>query len=135
MMVRYPVDRRRGDVHDALHAMAQRGVEYITGAFHVGGVDIFGTVERQGRGGVDDVIFALHHPVQEGLVADITLDDLDAVPLGVIELLHVERGEGVAPRLEMAYEVDPQESGSAGYENSPSIHASPCACPRKRRAL
>jgi hypothetical protein len=89
MVVRYPVDRRRGDVHHALHPVPQGRVEHVTRPLDVRGVDVLGGVEGEGGGGVDDVVSALHRLIHEGLVADVALDHLDAVLLGVVELLHV----------------------------------------------
>ena len=75
----------------------QRGIEDVAGALHIGGVDVMRRVERQGRRGVDDEVGALYRPVHQGLVPDVAFDDLDPVALRIVELLHVERGNGVAP--------------------------------------
>src|SRR5215211_8439107 len=107
MMVGNPVDGRRGDVDKALHAMPQRSVEDVAGALDVGGVDVLGRVEWQGRRGMDDEVDAIHRPVHQGFVPDVALDDLDPVALRIIELLHVERGNRVAPGEEVPCEVDP----------------------------
>src|SRR5215210_8240454 len=40
MVVGYPVDGRRGDVDETLHAVPERGIEDFAGALDVGGVDV-----------------------------------------------------------------------------------------------
>ena len=90
VMIRYPVDGRRGDVDEALYAVAQGGIEDVAGALHIGGVDVLGRVEGQGRRGVDDEVGALYGPVHQGFVPYVAFDDLDPVALGIVELLHVE---------------------------------------------
>ena len=122
MMVRYPVHRRRGDVDEALHAVPQRSIQDVAGALHVGRIDIFGRVQRQGRRRVDHEVGTLHSPVHHRLVPDVAPDYLDAVALGIIEVLHVEGGHGVAPAEKVSREVDPQEPRPAGDENSPLVH-------------
>src|ERR671913_868093 len=116
MVVGYPVDGGRGDVDEALYAVAHGGIEDVAGAFHIGGVDVLGRVEGQGRRGVDDEVGTLYGPVHQGFVPYVALDGLDPVALGVVELLHVEGGHGVAPGEEVPCEVDAQKSGPAGDE-------------------
>src|SRR5215211_958509 len=128
MMIRYPVDGRRGDVHKTLYAMPKRSIEYVAGALDVCGVDILRRVERQGRRRVDDEISSLHRPVNHRFVPDIAPDDLDAVALRIIEVLHIERGHGVAPGEEMPCEVDPQKSGPTRNKNSLLVHKSKSPC-------
>src|SRR5215211_8932448 len=88
---------------------------------------------------MDDEVHVLQRPIQESFVADITLDYLDAVLLGVVELLHVEGSQSVAPRLQVPDQVYPQETGAAGYKNSQSIHKRCLLCEtdrsRKRRIV
>ena len=107
---------------EALDAVPQRSIEDVAGALHVRRIDVFGRVERQGGRRVDHEIGALHSPVDHRLVPDVAPDDLDAVSLGVVELLHVEGGHGVAPAEKVSREVDPQEPRPAGDENSPLVH-------------
>ena len=121
-MVRYPVHRRRGDVDEALDAVPQRSIQDVAGALHVRRIDVFWRVERQGRRRVDHEVRALHGPVHHRLVPDVAPDYLHAVALGVVEVLHVEGGHGVAPAEKVSREVDPQEPRPAGDENSPLVH-------------
>src|SRR5215208_8380946 len=116
MVVGYPVDGRRGDVDEALYAVPQRGIEDIAGALDICGVDVLRRVERQGRRGVDDEVGAIYRPAHQGFVPDVAFDDLDLLALGIVELLHVQRGHSVAPGEEVPCEVDPQKPGPAGDE-------------------
>jgi hypothetical protein len=107
---------------ETLYAVPQRGIEDVAGTLDVGGVDVLRRVERQGRRGMNDEVSALYCPVQQRFVPDVGLDDLDPVALRIIELLHVDRGNGVAPGEEVPREVDPQKPGPAGDENSLLVH-------------
>ena len=97
MMVRYPVHRRGGDVDEALHAVPQRSIQHVAGAFHIGSVDVIRSVEWQGRRRVDHEVGLPYRPVYERLVPDVAHYDLDTVALGIVEVLHVEGGHRVAP--------------------------------------
>src|SRR5918995_2568449 len=117
MMVRYPVYRSRRDVHDSLYPVPPGRLQDVACPLDVGGVDVLRGVERQGRGGVDYQVRVLHRPVHERLVADVALYGLDPVPLRVVELLDVQRGERVVLRREVTYQVYPQKPGPARDQN------------------
>src|SRR5665647_830828 len=51
-----------------------------------------------------------------GADADIPADLDDPIAFGVVEGLAIERHDGVAPREEVADEIDSEETGAAGNE-------------------
>jgi hypothetical protein len=121
MMVRYPVHRRRRDVHHPFYPVAPGRFENVAGPLDVRGVDVLRGVERQRRRRVDHEIHTLHRPIHERLVADIALYDLDPALLWIAELLDVQRSERVSALDEVPDEVDPQEPRSAGDKDLLSL--------------
>src|SRR5215217_1014343 len=95
MMIRYPVHRRRRDVRNPFHTMPPGRLQDIARPLYVRRVDLLRRVEWQSGRGVHHEVHALHRPVHDDLIADITLDDLDPTPLRVVELLDVQRSERI----------------------------------------
>src|SRR5919199_5584722 len=114
MMVWYPVYSRGRGVYHTPDGVTPRYLQDVARSLDVRGVDVLRRVERQRCGGVDHEVHLLHRPVHERLVADVALYDLDLILLRIVELLNVQRGEGIPALVEVPDEVDTQKPGPAG---------------------
>src|SRR5699024_2852256 len=98
------------------------GPEHVSGAVDRGIADALVVPERERRGGVNDRIRArLFERRTDGvLVADIALDELDALDLVFgFERFEVERRDVPTPLFEVFTRVQPEESGAASDEERP----------------
>src|SRR5574341_1643572 len=117
-MVWHAVDCGGGDVYEAPGTGSERLFEDDARTLHVGGKYLFWGVKRQGGGGVDDDICALDDSFDAIPVADIALEETDAIALGVIEIHQVDAGDvRVAFIQQVAHQVDAEEAADAGDED------------------
>jgi len=106
-MIRDSVHSGGGDVDEALDTVFHRLLEENAGADDIGGVDVFGSVKREGGCGVDDDVRVCHALANCFTVADIALGESDLVALGVGEIDQVNAGDfGVSISAQVAHKVD-----------------------------
>ena len=80
----------------------------------VDGEDLRLGIERQGRRGMHHDVHPLHRLVHRPLIADVAPHDFDARRLRVVEVRHVQGGDGLALGEQVAGEVDAEKAGAAG---------------------
>ena len=91
-MIRHAVHRRGRNMDKAFHTGGRGFFQQDLGADHIGGVDFFRGIQRQGSRCVDDHIHALHDGFDRSPVADIPLQEIDFVPLRVVKIHQVNTG-------------------------------------------
>jgi len=117
-MIGDAVDRGGRNVHRPLYLRDLRRGQHGARALDIGGEDIAGGVEREGRRGVHHEIGALHRQRHHRRVADIALHDAHAIAHIVIGVGgEIERRDLVAAGEEIAGEIDPQKTGAAGDQH------------------
>ena len=118
MMIGDSIHRGGRDVDEALDLLLERDLDHRARALDVGALDFFGGVERQRGGGVHHHLCAFHGFCDLRSIADVPRHLADFRALGVVEREQVERGHLVPASEQMTREVDAEEAGAAGHENS-----------------
>ncbi|MPM25482.1 hypothetical protein SDC9_71976 [bioreactor metagenome] len=91
-MIWHAIHSGGGNVDEAFGAISLSLFQHIACAHNICGVNIFRGIEGKGGSGVNDDICVLHAFLEGFFVTNITLQELDLVPLGIIEVNQVNAG-------------------------------------------
>ncbi len=101
-------------------------MQHIPRAVEVGGANIFRRIERQRRRSMDDNINTLHRAIDGRAVANIAAYFGNAVfAVLVVERREVERRDRMPALKQVANQVDAEEPGAAGDEETPTAAGRP----------
>src|SRR5687767_13336458 len=101
-------------MYNTLDPVTVGHLEYHACTFYVGGVDVFGCIQRQGGCRMHHDVYTLHRSLDILFITDVTLDDGDLLlHIRVIEVGYVQGHDIIAPIVEVSNKVDAEETSPA----------------------